>query len=128
MAPSQTRISAAIVGKSRALFPRPQSAFVIGGVRLAQNPGALHPQPAWGGLRLRAHAGSDWSESARRAWRVEWAVSHRTLDPAGRRRGRGGDVRGDRAAGVSVSAQLAAQAILDMPRQQDFWTFLGLEV
>jgi prolycopene isomerase len=31
-------------------------------------------------------------------------------------------------AGVSVSALLAAQAILDIPSQQDFWDFLGLSV
>jgi len=31
-------------------------------------------------------------------------------------------------AGVSISALLAAQAILDMPRQEDFWRFLGVEV
>lgn len=31
-------------------------------------------------------------------------------------------------AGVSVSAQLAAQAILDIPGQEDFWRFLGLTV
>ncbi len=30
-------------------------------------------------------------------------------------------------AGVSVSAQLAAQAILDIPRQEDFWKYLGVE-
>lgn len=30
-------------------------------------------------------------------------------------------------AGVSISAQLAAQAVLDIGRQQDFWTFLGVE-
>jgi len=30
-------------------------------------------------------------------------------------------------AGVSVSAQLAAQAILDIPRQEDFWRVLGVE-
>lgn len=31
-------------------------------------------------------------------------------------------------AGVSVSAQLAAQAILNIPRQEDFWKSLGLNV
>jgi prolycopene isomerase len=31
-------------------------------------------------------------------------------------------------AGVSVSAQLATQAILDIPKQEDFWKFLGLNV
>lgn len=31
-------------------------------------------------------------------------------------------------AGVSVSALLAAQAILDIPKQEDFWKFLGLNV
>lgn len=31
-------------------------------------------------------------------------------------------------AGVSVSAQLATQAILDIPKQADFWKFLGLNV
>lgn len=30
-------------------------------------------------------------------------------------------------AGVSISAQLATQAILDMPRQEDFWKFLGVD-
>ncbi|MGZ4959665.1 MAG: phytoene desaturase family protein [Methylomonas sp.] len=30
-------------------------------------------------------------------------------------------------AGVSVSAQLAAQAILDIPKQADFWKFLGID-
>ncbi len=30
-------------------------------------------------------------------------------------------------AGVSVSALLAAQAILDIPGQEDFWKFLGLD-
>ena len=30
-------------------------------------------------------------------------------------------------AGVSISAQLAAQAILDIPLQQEFWSFLGLK-
>lgn len=31
-------------------------------------------------------------------------------------------------AGVSISAQLAAQAILDIPRQEDFWRLLGAGV
>ncbi len=31
-------------------------------------------------------------------------------------------------AGVSISALLAAQAILDIPRQEDFWKFLGLDI
>lgn len=31
-------------------------------------------------------------------------------------------------AGVSVSAQLAAQAILGLPKQKDFWHFFGLDI